>query len=395
MNPSTCKHFGLCGGCAHLDQEYGKELKKKENFLQSLFKDFRHVNFRPILASPDKEYYRFKLQVPFGRRNIGNKTITILGLFNRDSSFIVDQQECKIQDPGLSEILQAVKAWAKREDLPPYNEKSKKGILKYLVARKSFSSNEILVGIVTNQDHLPHAKDASKRLHSAITDRIGKSGKFGKLVGIIQNINTKQSNMALGKEENLLWGRPYIHEQIGAYKFRVGLSTFLQTNPSQTVSLYNLILDEIQKGDSVIDAFSGIGTISLWLSSVAKEVIGIEDNPNSYKAAIESLKVNRIKNVRYRRGRVHEILPSLLHKPFNVLVLDPPRVGLGEELSDLLSESNFEKIVYVSCDPKTLRFDSNFITKGYYLQSLQAVDMFPRTDHMEAVAVFTKKKTRS
>ncbi|TGN20401.1 23S rRNA (uracil(1939)-C(5))-methyltransferase RlmD [Leptospira idonii] len=388
---STCTHFGLCGGCSNLNTEYGRELKKKEQVLKDYFSSYRHVQFRPIVASPNAELYRHKLQLPFGRRTIGRKTITTLGLFNQESTFIVDQTECLIQEQGLTEIGQAVKLWARKEGLPPYNEKSKRGILKYLVARKSFSTKEIIIGIVTNGEELPYPKDLSKRLHNHITDRIGKSGKFGKLVGIVQNINSKHSSMALGKEENLLWGRPYIHEFVGKFKFRVGLSTFLQVNPSQTPSLYNLILDEIQPGTKVIDAYSGIGTISLWLSGAAKEVVGLEENPNSHRTAIEALKTNHIKNVRYRKGRVSETLPTVLGKDYSTIVLDPPRIGLGEEVANHLVHSNIQKIVYVSCDPKTLLDDTRVLSNKYYLASVQPVDMFPRTDHLETVAVFTRK----
>lgn len=387
-----CKHFGICGGCSHLDLEYPKELRKKENFLKDQFKQFRHVDFRPIVPSPNPEYYRHKIQLPFGRRVIGNKLILNLGLFNKDSSFVFDQTECQIQDPGLTEIVLAVKQWARREGLLPYNEKSRRGLLKYLVARKSYSTGEILIGIVTAKEDLPHPKDSSKRLHTEIQNRIGKSGKFGKLVGIIHNINLKHSTMALGKEEHLLWGRPYIHEHFGKHKFRVGLSTFLQVNPIQTPSLYNLILDEIEPGSRVVDAYSGIGTISFWISGQCKEVVGVEENPNSHKTALESSKFNKIKNVRFKKGRVAETLPSLLVKGYDTLVLDPPRAGLGPDVCNTIVESNVQKIIYVSCDPKTLAEDSLLLTKQFFLNSLQPVDMFPRTDHLETVAIFRRKE---
>ncbi len=388
---SICKHFGTCGGCSFLDLDYSKELKKKENGLRDAFQQFRHLEFRPIVPSPEPLYYRHKIQVPFGRRMIGNKLLLNLGLFNRDASFVLDQTECQIQDPGLTEILLAVKQWARRENLLPYNEKSRRGLLKYLVGRKSHSTGEILIGIVTAKEDLPHAKDSSKRLHTEIQNRLGKSGKLGKLVGIIHNINLKHSTMALGKEEHLLWGRPYIHEYFGKHKFRVGLSTFLQVNPVQTPSLYNLILDEIDQGSRVVDAYSGIGTISFWISNQCKEVVGIEENPNSHKTALESSKFNKIKNVRFRKGRVSETLPTLIGRGYDTLVLDPPRMGLGEAVCETILNSDFAKIIYVSCDPKTLAQDSKILTRKYFLNSIQPVDMFPKTEHLETVAIFRKK----
>ena len=386
-----CTHFGTCGGCNYLDIDYTKELRKKEQNIKELFKTYRHLEFRTIVPSPSPEFYRHKIQLPFGRRIIGNKTLLTLGLFNKESTFVLDQTECDIQDPGLTEIALAVKQWARREGLLPYNEKSKRGMMKYLVARKSFSTGEIILGIVTAKEDLPHPKDASKRLHTAIQNRIGKTGKLGKIVGIIHNINTRHTTMALGREEHLLWGRPYIHEHFGKHKFRVGLSTFLQVNPIQTPSLYNLVLDEIEPESRVIDAYSGIGTISFWISGNCKEVMGIEENPASHRTALESIKYNHVHNVRFRKGRVAEVLPSLFGKNYDTLVLDPPRTGLGAEVAETILGMGFKKIVYVSCDPLSLREDTNLLARQYFLNSVQPVDMFPRTDHVETVAVFRNK----
>ncbi len=386
-----CVHFGLCGGCSLLDWEYSRELKSKENKVKSLFQSYRHVEFRPIIPSQNPHFYRNKIQLPFGRRKIGSKTVLNLGLFNRDSTFIVDQTECKIQDPGLTEIVLAAKKWAKEERLQPYNERTRKGLLKYLVARKAYSTGEILVGIVTNEEEIPYAKNRSKSLHSHIASRIGKNGALGKLVGIVQNYNPAHSSMALGKDEYLLWGRAYIRESLGDFHFRAGLSTFLQVNPSQTPTLYNTILAEIPAGAKVIDAFSGIGTSTLWISRIAKEVIGIEENPFSFKASLEALKHNRINGVKFRRGRVQDVLPTLIGKGFDHLVVDPPRIGLGEDVCLTIGDSEITKLVYVSCDPESLARDAMILTRSFYLKSIQVIDMFPRTEHKETIAIFIRK----
>lgn len=387
-----CVHFGVCGGCSHLDWEYSRELKSKENKVKSLFQSYRHVEFRPIIPAQNPHFYRNKIQLPFGRRRIGDKTILNLGLFNKESSFIVDQTECKIQDPGLTEVVLAVKKWAKEEKLPPYNEKNKRGLLKYLVARKAYSTGEILVGIVTNEEEIPYAKNRSKSLHSHILNRIGKKGTYGKLVGIVQNYNPAHTSFALGKEEYLLWGRPYIKETLGDFHFRAGLSTFLQVNPSQTPTLYNTILAEIPPGAKVIDAFSGIGTSTLWISRITKEVIGIEENPFSFKASLEALKYNRAVGVKFRKGRVQDVLPTVMGKGFDHLVVDPPRIGLGENVCETIGDSEIQKLIYVSCDPESLARDAIVLTRFFYLKSIQVIDMFPRTEHKETIAVFIRKE---
>lgn len=389
---NLCQHFGICGGCTSLKTSYASQLKKKETTISNLFQGFRKTIIHPIIASPHEFDYRFKIQLPFGRRSTGHKTMVTVGLHSIDNSFIVDQAECKIQDPGLTRAAQAVRLWARKEKLSPYNEKSQHGLLRHVLMRKSLATGEIIVGIVTSELDMPRKKDVSKSLFAHLRDALGKNSSYGKLVGIVQNVNSRKTNMVLGKESILLWGRPYILEKIGPYKFKVNLQTFIQVNPYQTPSLYNTILDYVPQGSKVIDAFAGMGTIGIWVSKQAKSVICTEENADSFRSGLEALRVNKINNVKFKKGRADQVLPELLHKDNpDILILDPPRIGVDERTIEGIQEAPPPRIIYVSCDPETLKRDCTILSKNYYLTNLHPVDLFPQTDHLEVVAILERK----
>ncbi|MCC5813587.1 MAG: 23S rRNA (uracil(1939)-C(5))-methyltransferase RlmD [Leptospira sp.] len=388
MNNNLCQHFGVCGGCTQLKTTYANQLKSKEKAIHSLFSKYDKTIIHPILPSPQELDYRHKIQLPFGRRKLGRKMLVTLGLHSKDNSFIVDQAECRIQDPGLTRAAQAVRQWARKENLSAYNEKSGSGILRHVVMRKSHATGEIIVAIVTNGDKLPGGKDVSKSLFTHLRSSLGKKSEFGKLVGIIQNVNSKNTHMVLGKDNHLLWGRPYILEKIGKFKFKVSITNFIQVNPYQTPSLYNIVLDHVDKGAKVIDAFAGMGTIGMWVSGQASQVICTEENPESFRTGLEAIRVNELKNVRFKKGRSEDVLPELLAQSnMDTLILDPPRIGLDDKTMDSILEHPVSKIIYVSCDPETLKRDMGRLKAKYNLTHLYPVDLFPQTDHLESVAI--------
>ena len=199
------------------------------------------------------------------------------------------------------------------------------------------------------------------------------------LAGVIQNINKEKTTMVIGEHERLLWGKKYIKEEFGGSKFRVGLSTFVQVNPYQTPRLYGEILKHIPEGANVIDAYCGVGTISLFLSKKANHVLAIESNPSS------------IRNVKFLVGDSARIL-SQVEGSYEILVVDPPRSGLERNAVNAILNLNLRKIIYVSCNPETLEEDARTLSKKYTLKSVQPVDMFPQTYHIESIAIFERDK---
>ena len=387
---NECMHFGTCAGCDLLDLPYAEQLKEKELEVKDIFKAWKNLPVKKTMPSPEEYFYRHKVQLPFGHKKGKYEEILTLGLHAKDYSKIIDLKECKIQDEALSAIAWDVRDWAREEKYTAYNERYDRGFLKYLILRKSHFSGEILVCLVTSTPK----EIVKKKLESLILKiqtTLSKPELKGKsvLAGIIQNINKEKTTMAIGDHERLLWGKKYIKEELGGFKYRVGLSTFIQVNPFQTPRLYEEIIRNVPEGANVIDAYCGIGTISLWLSKKAKSVLGIESNPHSIEFANIAVKENKIRNVKFLVGDSARIL-SQLEGSHEILVVDPPRSGLERNCVNAILAMDFKKIIYVSCNPETLEEDARNLSRQYTLKSVQPVDMFPQTFHIESVAVFEK-----
>lgn len=383
-------HFGTCAGCDLLDLPYAEQLKEKELEVKDIFKAWKNLPVKKTMPSPEEYFYRHKVQLPFGHKKGKYEEILTLGLHAKDYSKIIDLKECKIQDEALSAIAWDVRDWAREEKYTAYNERYDRGFLKYLILRKSHFSGEILVCLVTSTPK-EIVKKKLDSLIQKIQTTLSKSDLKGKsvLAGIIQNINKEKTTMAIGDYERLLWGKKYIKEELGGFKYRVGLSTFIQVNPFQTPRLYEEIIKNVPEGANVIDAYCGIGTISLWLSKKAKSVLGIESNPHSIEFANIAVKENKIRNVKFLVGDSARIL-SQLEGSHEILVVDPPRSGLERNCVNAILAMDFKKIIYVSCNPETLEEDARNLSRQYTLKSVQPVDMFPQTFHIESVAVFEK-----
>jgi len=387
---NECMHFGTCAGCDLLDLPYAEQLKEKEMEVKDIFKAWKNLPVKKTMPSPEEYFYRHKVQLPFGHKKGKYEEILTLGLHAKDYSKIIDLKECKIQDEALSAIAWDVRDWAREEKYTAYNERYDRGFLKYLILRKSHFSGEILVCLVTSTPK-EIVKKKLESLIQKIQTTLSKSDLKGKsvLAGIIQNINKEKTTMAIGDHERLLWGKKYIKEELGGFKYRVGLSTFIQVNPFQTPRLYEEIIKNVPEGANVIDAYCGIGTISLWLSKKAKSVLGIESNPHSIEFANIAVKENKIRNVKFLVGDSARIL-SQLEGSHEILVVDPPRSGLERNCVNAILAMDFKKIIYVSCNPETLEEDARNLSRQYTLKSVQPVDMFPQTFHIESVAVFEK-----
>jgi 23S rRNA (uracil1939-C5)-methyltransferase len=381
-----CCHFPQCGGCTILDKKYAFQLELKKGTLRTLFKDWEGIE-PAIIKSPEQYFYRHKVQLPFSTIHSGKKDKIGLGCFARESHIVVDQKECFIQDKALTIVAYGIREWAEKARMTIYNEASGKGFLRHVLLRRGAGTAEILIGLVTNGGRPDGSRFLSKMLLDIVQARLGQ---MGTIVGIVQNVNTRDTNVVLGTIENVWWGRPYIKELLGSLKFKLEMSTFFQVNPYQTPNLYNEVLGHIPDDSRVLDLYSGVGSISLWLASKAKEVVGIEENKVSISAARTASSLNQIKNVRFVAGDVTELLPDYTRSGFECAVIDPPRKGIDKKSVDSIMGSTLKRLVYVSCNPQTLARDVALMQKKYRLVSLTGVDMFPHTDHIEAVGVLER-----
>jgi len=384
FNSSPCRHFPICGGCSFLHRPYYEELSEKERHVRELLGPLG-IRVAPIVGSPVSVGWRHKVQLPFAFRMEGKRQIATLGCFARESHQVIDQMECRIQDPALTRLGMAVRDWANRERIPIYDERSGQGFLRHVLMRKAQGTGEILLGLVTNGPRPTHYRALLKTLLQATSKAL--PGEDGQLVGVVQNINERSTNVVLGEVEQPWWGRDWIKEKLGKHTYHIELSTFFQINPFQTPRLYEEVRKGIREGSRVLDAYCGLGTIGMWVADRCSEVLGLEENPRSVQAGRAAAKANGVTNMHFVRADASERLAGLVREGWDCLVVDPPRKGLEEAGADAIESSGIPRLVYVSCDPRSLARDIERLSRSYRTVSAVPVDMFPRTTHVETVAV--------
>jgi 23S rRNA (uracil1939-C5)-methyltransferase len=379
-------HFPHCGGCSALDIPYAEQCEKKNSFVKNVFSPLK-IEVVPILASTPTIYYRHKVQLPFGTTGKSRNGKTALGCFANDSHDVIDQHECMIQDRDCSIVAWCVRDWAVKNKVPVYNEKTGNGFLRHVVIRRGASTGEILLGIVTNGERV----DGSRRIAGILIDSIQKRiSSASNVVGIIQNVNMRSTNVVLGNKEILWWGRPYLKEKLGDLKFKVEMSTFFQVNPFQTPTLYNEVLKRIEKGSTVLDLYCGIASITQWVASKVNRIDGVEENGKSVEAAKVSIGLNKLDNVKVYKGNAESIQKRLSDKDYDTVIIDPPRKGIGTGLCKELMDCGIRKVIYVSCNPLSLAEDLTILSRRFKTSLIQPVDMFPHTDHIECVTELTR-----
>jgi 23S rRNA (uracil1939-C5)-methyltransferase len=422
---AVCRHFPACGGCQILDLDYPEQLQAKSEELRRHFSDWPQLSIAEILPSPRIYAYRHKVQLPFGLEGRGLEwkdmkrkgmaasapaVLATMGCYAAGSHQVVDQEECLVQDAGLSAAAWAVRAWANAQGIPVYREDTGKGWLRHLLLRKGSGTGEIILGLVTNgpgsefQIHLP---DLVQRLQVALASPLPQSpdpaailtADKNELVGIVQCINIERTNVVLRGEEKVLWGRAHLQEVLGTFTFTVGISTFFQVNPYQTPHLYDLAVANIPDGANVLDLYSGLGSIALWASRRAGRVLGIEENTASVEAARLAAHANGVTNVEFAAADVALALTDIREgherggshadpRHFDVAIVDPPRKGMEAKVREALVDMGLKRLIYVSCFPPTLARDARALSESFRLVSISPVDMFPHTRHVECVAVF-------
>ena len=382
-----CKHK-VSGGCNLQHYSYEAQLDFKYNRVKECISrigklDENLVKFPIGMEHPNK--YRNKVQLPIGLRN-GKLSI---GFFAARSHDIMDMESCIIQDETADKVIYLTREWAKEYNVKPYNidgEYDETGILRHIMIRRGFTTNEVMVVIVTNGRELPHADELVK----TITENIDG------VKSIIQNINSNKTNVILGQENITLWGEDTISDYIGEFKFNISPESFFQVNPVQTEVLYGKALEyaNLAGEETVIDAYCGTGTITLFLSKSAKKVYGVEIIDKAIENAKENAQINNVTNVEFIVGESEIAIPQLINDGVraDVITLDPPRKGCDVRLLDAITSIGVEKIVYVSCDPSTLARDLAILAeRGYKTVEVQPVDMFPHTPHIENVALLVKE----
>ena len=387
VNP-PCAIYKRCGGCKLQHASYKAQLDFKWDRVKDCVSKIGKLDPSIVkypLGMENPWRYRNKVQLPIGLINGEVK----IGFFAPRSHDIIDMESCLIQDEIGDKVVKLTREWIEKFNIRPYNvdgEYDEKGIVRHIMIRRGFTTNEVMVVLVTNGENLPHKEE--------FVDLMVKN--IPGIKSVIQNINSKKTNVILGLESKTLWGEDTISDYIGDFRFNISPLSFFQVNPTQTEVLYGKALEyaNLTGNEEVFDAYCGTGTITLFLSQKAKKVYGVEIIPQAIDNAWINAKENKVDNVEFFVGESEVVIPDLINKGVkaDVVVVDPPRKWCDKKLLDAITNIDAKKIVYVSCDPSTLGRDLAILEEnGYKTLEVQPVDMFPNTSHVENVAKLIKK----
>lgn len=383
---NICKHDEFCGGCIYQGVSYEEQLKTKENQVLQLLrdKDVKVLQIDGIEGCPDSYRYRNKMEYTFGDL-IKDGPMT-LGMHKKGNYMsIITVDECQLVDEDFNRILSYTLNFAEQNEYKFYHKKSHKGLLRNLIVRKGVRTGELLVNIVTSsQEEFDEEKFVSGLLELRLDNEV---------VGILRTFNDNLADAVVCDSLKTLWGRDYYMEKLLGLSFKVSAFSFFQTNIEAVERLYTeaLALIDDLNGKSVFDLYCGTGTISQIMALKAKSVLGIELVPEAVEAATENARLNGLDNCRFMAGDVFEALKTVEEKP-DIIVVDPPRVGIQNKALDKILEYGVEQIVYVSCNPKTLADNIKYMEYyGYECRYLKPFDNFPFTKHVECIALLSRK----
>lgn len=397
-----CRHFGTCGGCRWQDLSYEAQLRFKRQFVVDAFRrigGFGDPDVGPVVACEDPYFYRNKMEFTFANRRwlsteeMGRseeiRPEVALGLHVPERyDKVLNVEECWLQSEIAAAIVNTVREIARVWNLSVYSTQTHTGYLRHLVIREGKRTGELMVNLVTTTDW-PEAMGNMAELLVK---------QFPTITTIVNNITDRKSMVAFGEKEKIYHGEGTITEKLGGYTFRISANSFFQTNTLQAERLYGVARQcaELKSDDVVYDLYSGTGTIAIFLSDAVERVIGIELSQSAIEDAGRNAEINRVSNCYFLQGDLKDRLTKDSawleeHPRPTVVVADPPRSGMHPKVIEKICRTSPGRIVYVSCNPSTQARDARlFAEAGYRLGGVQPVDMFPHTDHVEAVAVLRK-----
>ncbi len=451
----SCPHFPACSGCSAIGWPYDGQLAAKLRAVQLLFAEaglstVSAESIRSITASPETAGYRNRVRlvplVAHARRprpappladapdpqsggdgdrrgssapGVGTARGAIdrisLGLFRASSHDVIDIPYCPVQTDAINHAVEVIRASIARHGVALYDEAAHRGDLRYVSVRHGVGTDELLVGLVTREERFVHAEPMAREIMA----------ECGRVVGVVQNVNGEKGNVIFGSISRVLAGRGWLEEIVCGVRIRLGLTSFFQINTPVAERAYEAIVARAMESQSgcaaatspapteasqpargqaacgvtLLDLYAGVGTIGLVAASRGCRVYGIEESSEAVELASAAGEVNGLDNIKFRSGLVEDRLPDLTEALRTtranvgevVVVVNPPRKGLGESIVDLIVETGAQRIAYLSCAPKTLIRDlRGFEHRGYGVRSVELFDMFPQTPQVETLAVLVR-----
>jgi 23S rRNA (uracil1939-C5)-methyltransferase len=376
-----CPVSTSCGGCTFQNATYEYELRYKKHKVEEDLKRIGHlenIKVNDVIGMSEPEHYRNKIQVPFGK----DHKHVIYGFYKANTHKIIPIKECNIEDKKAGPILQAIASLMEKYHIDPYNEDFRSGIIRHVLIRTSRSTNEIMVVFVSNVDTFPGRGNFIKEL----------VGSRPEISTIIFNVNKRDTNVILGESEKTLYGKGFITDEILGLKFNISSKSFFQVNPIQVQKLYGKAIEfaNLNKDDTVLDAYAGVCTIGLLVAPHVKHVTSVELVKSAVINGRNNAKLNNINNIEIIEADCTEYINNKLPK-FDVVIMDPPRKGSTPEFLNALLKIKPKRIVYISCEPSTLARDLEYLKNDYNIEVVQPVDMFPRSFHVETIVGLYRK----
>ncbi len=383
--PVDCEVFEGCGGCAYRHISYEAECREKLRAVGDAMKHIGEIDVEPekIISIENPEYYRNKAQVPVGLDENGSVKA---GFYAKRSHRIKDCSDCKLQMREFAPIIEAVKEFIRENPITVYNEETHEGLVRHIYLRRGRTTGLIMVCIVINGGALPRQRRLIDKLTTLDSN----------IISIVLNKNREDTNVVLSADCEVIWGSDYIEDVLCGLTFRISPLSFYQVNPEGTELLYAKAREfaELTGEENVLDLYCGAGTIGLTMAHKAKSIIGAEIIPEAIANAKENAELNGITNARFICGDAKDAARTLFDEGIrpDVVILDPPRKGCSPDVIETVAKMEPDRVVYVSCDAATLARDCKlFASLGYAVSRLCAVDMFPRTVHVETVCLLSRK----
>lgn len=378
---SDCATYKRCGGCSLRHMTYESTLKLKRQVVQNLVNKGlkKKVEVLETIGMENPYNYRNKAQYPVGLNSDGQPEV---GVFAQRTHTIIPIQTCLIQTEISQKIAKTILNFVKEKNIQVYNEENQKGLLRHIVIKVGKYTNQVMCILVVNDSKFNQEQELVKLLCE----------KYPEIKTIVKNINNKNTNVILGKENINLYGNGYIEDKLGEYIFKISPMSFYQVNPVQAEILYTTAINQanLDRNDILFDLYCGIGTIGIFASKYVNKVYGIEIVPQAIEDAKENAKINDVKNIEFICGDVEVAFDELINKEKIVpsaIIVDPPRKGLDNKTVENIAKIKPAKLVYISCNPATMVRDLTKLENIYNIKAIQPVDMFPWTNGVESITI--------
>lgn len=384
----VCAMFNVCGSCDWQQIDYQEQLSQKKLIVYETIKNITGQDFHinDVIPSPKTNEYRCKVQYPVSQRKKGR---IISGYYKKLSHDLVNIKYCPMHESIINEIMEFIKEKAQNLEISGYNESRHEGTLRHVIFRQSSFDKKLLIILVVNDKKI---SEKLLKLSELIINN------YSEIVGICVNFNPSKTNVILGLETKTVFGNGYYDEKLSNITYRVSANSFFQVNPYSAEVIFNIVKDIISSRitkPSILDAYSGVSSFGIWLSSIASKVVSVEEVISASKDALYNAKINSIDNIEVINGDASVKFAEFIKNniTFDVVLIDPPRKGSSEAALNNVINLADKYVVYVSCNPATLARDIKYLLiNGFSPEFLQPVDMFPNTSHIETIVLLKKHK---